>query len=66
MVFNSLEENHLYEHWVSELMVKSSGEKAGVSERMYSGPFGMSSGQSHECKGLVLTHLIKSVYSAIK
>ena len=65
-VFNYIEENHSHEHRVGEPMVKSSGERASVIERMGSGPFGMSSGQSHECKGLVLTHLIKSVYSTIK
>ena len=60
-VFNSIEENHSHEHRVGEPMVKSSGERASVIERMGSGPLGMSSGQSQECKGLVFYPFLKYV-----
>ena len=33
-VFNYIEENHSHEHRVGEPMVKSSGERASVIERM--------------------------------
>ena len=46
--------------WVSPWL-KSSGERASVSERMCSGPFGMSSGQGQEYKGLVFNLFLKYV-----
>ena len=58
-VFNYIEENHSHEHRVGEPMVKSSGERASVIERMGSGPFGMSSGQGQEYKGLVFNLFLK-------
>ena len=65
-VFNSIEENHEHEQRVGEPMVKSSGERASVIERMYSGPSGMSSGQSQEYKGLVFNLFLKYVLRFIQ
>ena len=51
--------------WVSPWF-KSSGERASVSERMCSGPFGMSSGQGQEYKGLVFNLFLKYVLRFIQ
>ena len=65
-VFNSLKENDWYKLRVSEPMVWSFGERASAVERMYSGLFGMSSGQRQEYEGLVFSSNFSNIHIFLK
>ena len=65
-VFNSLKENDWYKLRVSEPMVWCFGERASAVERMYSGLFGMSSGQRQEYEGLVFSSNFSNIHIFLK